>query len=323
MFIKPNVIISKCLEHGHCRFDGSMISSQVVKDMMAYVNFIPICPEMAIGLSSPRDSLRLIDAHGEHFLIGNKTAVDYTVEMKAYVKEIADAYQGETPDGFLLKSRSPSCGVKDVKSYKVLGKAPCINKSSKGIFGGGMMEAFGDLILEDEARMMNFDIREHFYIGIFTKAEFRELSKEKTKKGLVAFHSRHKYLFMACSQNQLKILGKIVANHEHLHLDAIFESYENALNQILKRKPTKGQYTNVLLHIFGYFSENMNSEEKAYFLDMLGQYRDSRIPLMSLLMLLKSWVFRFDMDYLKIQSIFEPYPKDLIHIRDSGKIVLG
>jgi len=323
MFIKPNVIISKCLEHGHCRFDGAMISSQVVKDMMDYVNFIPLCPEMAIGLSSPRESIRLIAVENENHLIGNKTNIDYTKDMKAYVKKITDTYQSESnelvPDGFILKSRSPSCGLKDVKLYKTVGKAPCLNKSSKGIFGGGMMEAFTGLLLEDEGRLTNYDIREQFYIGIFTKAEYRTLSK--SKKNLVLFHSKNKYLFMAYSQNQLKALGKIVANHEHLSTDMMYKQYEEVLGQILKRKPSKGQYTNVLLHIFGYFSDDLKTEEKAYFLDMLSQYRESRIPLMSLLMLLKSWVFRFDIDYLKVQSIFEPYPHDLIYIRDSGKVI--
>ena len=151
MFIKPNVIISKCLEHGHCRFDGAMISSQVVKDMMAYVNFIPLCPEMAIGLGAPRDSIRLIDVDGTPHLIGNKTSIDYTDSMQAYVKQIGEIYSDasskETPDGFILKRRSPSCGIKDVKLYKALGKAPCINKSSKGIFGGGRLELFPGILI--------------------------------------------------------------------------------------------------------------------------------------------------------------------------------
>lgn len=321
MEIKPKVVISKCLEHDHCRFDGSMISSEVVKAMMPYVEFIPICPEMAIGLGVPRDSIRLIDVDGTNHLIGNKTAIDYTDVMLDYVSQVAKTYNENSIDGFILKSRSPSCGIKDVKLYKTIGKAPCINKSSKGIFGGNIMDALQGISFEDEGRLTNFDIREHFYTAIFTRAQLRLVMKEKSMKALVDFHSKNKYLFMAYSQRQLKVLGKIVANHDQLSINQVMAAYFEQFNKLFGRKPTPGQYTNVLLHVFGYFSDQLSLEEKSHFIDALAEYRHHYIPLSSILVLLKSWVRRFNLTYLKQQTLFEPYPHELIQVRDSGKVV--
>jgi uncharacterized protein YbgA (DUF1722 family) len=127
---------------------------------------------------------------------------------------------------------------------------------------------------------------------------------------------------MAYSQNQLKILGRIVANHEGLDVESMYQLYKKQLSKLFSKKPAKGHYINVMLHIFGYYSKALNNEEKAYFLDTLEQYRSGQVPQMSVLSLLRSWAYRFDESYLRDQSIFEPFPKELVQARDSGKVVL-
>jgi uncharacterized protein YbgA (DUF1722 family)/uncharacterized protein YbbK (DUF523 family) len=315
----PRIIISKCIEHDHCRFDGSMISSDVVKNLKPFVVFLPLCPEMAIGLPSPRESLRLIKSNDTNLLVQNKSEKDVTKAMTSYIKNITIEIEAFEPEGFLLKSRSPSCGINDVKAYKSVGKSPCLNKSSKGLFGEGMMASFPTTIFEDEGRLTNFSIREHFYTVIFTMADFKELKINLSMKKLVEFQEKNKYLFMAYSQNQSKILGRLVANHKKLKIDEIIEAYESALFKLFAKKPTKGQNINVMLHIFGYFSNELNAQEKAYFLDALEDYRNNHIPGSTVITILYSWVLRFNEKYLEKQTVFHPFPKDLVHVTDSGK----
>jgi uncharacterized protein YbgA (DUF1722 family) len=219
-----------------------------------------------------------------------------------------------------LKSRSPSCGIKDVKAYASLGKAPCINKSSKGIFGEAMMEYFPETMLEDEGRLTNFSIREHFYTYIFTMADFKTLMEKPNMGELVEFQARNKYLFMAYSQNYAKILGRFVANHEKLKAEEVFPLYYENLIKLFGKKPSKGQYINVMMHIFGYFSNELNVEEKAYFLDALEDYRSSHIPQSIIMSMLYTWVLRFKDGYLQKQTVFHPFPKELILVTDSGKV---
>lgn len=319
MFKRPVIVISKCIEHGHCRYDGTMIGSNEVNELKEWVDFIPFCPEMAIGMPSPRESLRLIRMDDENFLIQNKSSEDKTNDMLSYAASVEPEIRNKAVDGFILKSRSPSCGIKDVKLYSAIEKAPSLGKVAKGIFAEAMMEFFPNCIFEDEGRLSNFSIREHFLTVIFTKADFKDLKHNFTMKALIDFHAKNKYLFMAYSQNHSKTLGRLVANHEHLTGEIILIEYELALDKLLLTKPKKGQIINVLLHIFGYFSNELVALEKAHFIDALSSYRENHIPQSTLMMILYSWSIRFEHPYLLGQTIFEPFPKELIHMSDSGK----
>ena len=319
MYARPNIVISKCIEHGNCRYDGSMISCSFARDMMPYVNFLPLCPEIAIGLPSPRESLRLVLTDGKPRFRSYKLGTDRTDEVLSYAARIAGEISVFEPDGFILKSRSPSCGVKDVKVYKDIGKASPLPMKERGIFGGAMMDSFPGIMFEDEGRLLNFSIREHFYTFIFTLADYREKVSNGTMKDLIKFQSRNKYLFMAFSQSGLKKLGKIVANHEKLPFSTVSSQYLSLLMEVLTVKPPKSRYINVMLHIFGYFKNQLMPEEKSHFLDILEQYRDSRIPQSAVMAVLGSWGIRFKNEYLKDQTIFSPFPSELAFVTDSGK----
>ena len=224
------------------------------------------------------------------------------------------------PDGFILKSRSPSCGFKDVKVYTDIGKAPPLPMKTTGLFGGGMREFFPGIMIEDEGRLMNFTIREHFYTFIFTMADFRETVLSNGRmKDLIEFHSKNKYLFMVYSQAGLKNLGAIAANHGKKSFEQLAAEYQNQLEAMMSNKPAKSRYINVMLHILGYFKNQLSSDEKAHFLDMLEQYRNSRIPQSAIMAMLGSWGVRFKNEYLKGQTVFSPFPKELARVTDSGK----
>ncbi|MDF2591759.1 MAG: uncharacterized protein K0S75_1225 [Clostridia bacterium] len=318
-FERPKIVISKCIGFENCRFDGSMIHNHEVEQLKPFVDFMLICPEMEMGLTSPRESLRIIETDGVRRLVLTKSGVDMTEDMKQVTKEAYLTIRAFQPEGFLLKSRSPSCGIKEVRVYESIGKVPCISKKEKGIFSGFMMEHFPDAVFEDEGRISNFNIRENFYTMIFTKADFRMVKTENTIKALTQFHEKNKYLFMAHSQNQLKVLGRIVANHKNLTMDEIYEAYEENLHKLLLKMPTCGQYVNVMLHIFGYFSKMLSEKEKAYFIDSLEDYHNKHIPQSTVMAILWAWVIRFNEEYLIQQTVFEPFPKALIQVTDSGK----
>lgn len=317
--LKPTVLVSNCLEHGATRYDGSMISSVFVRLLRDYVNFIPVCPEVAIGLPVPREAIRIVKTDGVEHLVHSMSGTEVTDAMKVYTAGIAEKLSKAPLHGAILKSRSPSCGIKDVKMYKSVGKAPSLGDKTRGFFGGGIIDAFPDLAVEDEGRLTNFNIREQFLTRIYTMADFDEVKAEGTMKALVGFQSRHKYLLMAYHQANQKKLGKIVANHEHLSAEQVFKAYEALLKQSLTKPLNHGRNTNMLLHIMGYFKEQLTAEEKAYFLDVLGQYNDNKVPFSVPISLLGSWVIRFGETYLQGQSIFEPFPRELINVTDSGK----
>lgn len=318
-FVKPTIVVSKCLEFEHCRYDGSMISDLFVRKLKDYVNFIPLCPEMEIGLPSPRQALRIMETDQDEVLIFSQTGEPITEQMVTYANDKMEELKKIEVDGFILKSRSPSCGIKDVKIYKTYGKSSSLPRKTKGFFGKTVTDSFGQLAIEDEGRLLNYEIREHFCTRIYTHAAFRELMKNPTMGSLVKFHSQHKYLFMAYHPGQLNTLGKIVANHQQDNIQTVFANYEVAMNKLLSTVPNQMRMINVMLHLFGYFSKDINTKEKAYFLDALEQYRSHQIPQSAVMAILRAWVIRFDQEYLLEQKIFVPYPLEMVEVRDSGK----
>jgi len=73
------------------------------------------------------------------------------------------------------------------------------------------------------------------------------------------------------------------------------------------------------MHGFGYVSDERKSSEKAFFLDSLEHYRNRHVPLSVPSSIMRSWVVRFDVDYLADHFYFEPYPQELVEVLDSGK----
>ncbi len=314
---RPRILLSRCIEHEHCRFNGGIVASPVIRKLKPFTEYVTVCPEVAVGLSIPREAIRMVEKDGEKHLVGSVTGKDITRDMKdfteRYLKELTDI------DGAVLKSRSPTCGIKDVKIYPGPGKVASLNHKTTGMFGGAVAEMFPDIPVEDEGRLTNFRIREHFYTRIFTHRRFVDMKRNPSMSKLVNFHTCHKYLFMVHSQKELKIAGQIVANHDKKPLGKVLDAYEEALQRLLQNPPRRPSVINVLMHLMGYFSLQLSPEEKAFFLDQLELFREGKIPQSSVVMILKSWIIRFKNDYLKKQFFFEPFPEELVSISDSGK----
>jgi uncharacterized protein YbgA (DUF1722 family)/uncharacterized protein YbbK (DUF523 family) len=315
-FPKPMVVVSKCLEFEACRYNGDVIYDETVKSLAPFVTFIPVCPEVEIGLGIPRETIRIISENGEQRLIQPSTEKDVTDVMNTFSDSFLSSLS--EVDGFLLKNRSPSCGTREVKVYASMKKGATSEKGS-GLFGGKVLDTYGHLAVEEEGRLKNFTIREHFFTKLFTTAAFRELKNEPSLKKLVNFHSNNKYLFMAYNQTRLKELGRIVANHENKGITTIMSEYEKKLYELFARSARYTSNVNVCQHIFGYFSKQLHQDERNHFLSMIDKYVEKKIPLSVLTALLKSWTLRFNNTYLKSQTYFQPYPEDLVAISDSGK----
>jgi uncharacterized protein YbgA (DUF1722 family)/uncharacterized protein YbbK (DUF523 family) len=309
-------VVSKCLGFEHCRYDGEMIDAPFVDKLKDHVVFCPVCPEVEIGLGVPRKPIRIVCVDDGNTLYQRTTGKDLTAPMRSFLATFLDSLT--EVDGFLLKSRSPTCGVNDVKIYTGFETSFRTSRGS-GFFGGAVLEKFAGLPVEDEGRIRNFTIREHFLTRIFTFVRFREVKNSGSMRNLVNFHSIRKLLLMGYNQAQMRILGKIVANHENEDFETIVTRYEEHLKRALATPPRYTAMINVLEHAFGGFSKVLSKEEKAFFLESIEEYRDERIPLSALLKVLRAWSIRYRDDYLLGQTLLQPYPGQLVEITDSGK----
>jgi len=313
---KPVVVVSKCLGFAPCRWNGLTIQSPAVEQLGKEVEFLTVCPEVEIGLGVPRDPIRIIRQKGNTMLFQPATGRDVTRPMRQYVASYLSGL--EVIDGFILKEKSPSCGTRRVKIYPGPGKVP-VAAQGPGFFGGAVLEKFAHLPIEDEGRLNNFKIREHFLTRLFAAFRFRQLKYSPTFHRLVQFQAQNKLLFMAYHQQRMRTMGKIVANTDKKPLPEVLEEYEPHFYSVFSAIPRYTSNINVLMHAFGYVSKRITKQERVFFLDMLEKYRDERLPLSALIGVMKAWIIRFEVEYLQQQTFFDPYPESLMELGDSGK----
>lgn len=315
-FPVPKVLVSRCLGFAACRYDGQLLKNSLVEQLQAHVEMLPVCPETDCGLGIPRAPIRICQAGEGCVVYQPATGLDVTSQLQSAIDAVFAAHP--QVDGVVLKSKSPSCGLFDAKIYQAVDKPQFLRKAA-GLFGEQVLRIFAGQAVEDEMRLSNLALREHFLIKLFTLARFRELSQRPEMGGLVEFHASHKLLFLAYNQSRFRLAGRIAANHERLPAAEVFARYGEELGRILQAPLRIPAVINTLHHAFGWISEHLGPEEKRYLLDTIEEYRDERLPLQAVTRLLEAHAIRFGQTYLQGQVFLRPYPRALAGLHDSGR----
>ncbi len=163
------------------------------------------------------------------------------------------------------------------------------------------------------------DVSDHVF------ERFAEVKKSNKIKELVTFQAMNKHMIMAHNQNELKKLGNIVASNNKINFAEILEEYEKHLKIALESKPTIKTHSNVILHIFGFFSSSFNQVEKNKFFDLLKQYKEEKISIGAILSEINPTIYRFNNTYLASQTYFllysNPNPGNVFAVLEKNKII--
>lgn len=303
--------ISFCLLGAEVRFDGGHKLDRFLRDTMGeYVDYVPVCAEVEVGLPVPREVLRLVkDDNDGVNLVFARSRDDISSRMESWARGRVAELEQENLDGFVFKSKSPSCGMERVKVYDHNGVPQNVGV---GVFARIFQEHFPLLPVEEEGRLNDAKLRENFITAIFTLKRWRQMLKNKPGVGgLVAFHSSHKMLILSHSEKIYREMGRLVANSQGLNEAELFERYLELLQTALKRKTSVRKHINVMQHIMGYFKKNLDGDEKQEILELIDSYRQGLVPLIVPLTLLNHFVRKYDQPYLKQQVYLQPHPKEL------------
>ncbi len=306
---RPILVVSRCLGFDACRWDGGIVWDPFVEALSHHVEPLTVCPEVGIGLGVPRDPILVERRNGELRLVQPDTGRDLTAEMKVFCRTFLASLR--EVDGFLLKARSPSCGIGDVKIYPPgRGEKRVVGKGS-GFFGAEVARSFPLFPAESESRLQDLRIREHFLVRIFTLARFREAAHKGTTGALADFHERHELLLMAYNQRELKEMRRLARSPHRESSEELFSAYGERLRRALARPPRHAGNLKVLTHAMGYFANVLTSGERGRFLDALRHYEEKRIPLSIPVSIMSSWIDRYGQRRLAAQVYFRPYPQEL------------
>jgi uncharacterized protein YbbK (DUF523 family) len=197
---KPIVLVSSCLEFDHVRYNGQMIPSGIVRDLMDHAELLKVCPEVGIGLGVPREPIRFVNQDGKLRLIQHKTNRDVTDDMEKFSEEFILSL-GDV-DGFIFKSKSPSMGVANIKVYSGMVNAPVINRCG-GFFSSKIAQKFPDYPIEEDDRLRNRKIRDHFLTRLFLFFRYRTALGQNR---LEEFHRQNSLLFSFYDADRSRML---------------------------------------------------------------------------------------------------------------------
>ena len=141
----------------------------------------------------------------------------------------------------------------------------------------------------------------------FILDRFSQVKKSKRISDLVEFQTMNKYMIMSHNQEELKILGNLVASHKKILLSDILDQYQEHLKIALKKEPTVKTHLNVMMHIFGYFSNHFSQLEKDLFNQLLQQFKEDQITTGKMLSEIGPLIYRFNNTYLARQTYFLLY----------------
>lgn len=303
--------VSACLIGNACRYDGVGASDDfVINTLSKYFEFVPYCPEVII-FGSPRDAIRQVEENNQLKVVtSTKNPIDVTQKLMDISIQCADKIKNDDLCGFILKSKSPTCGLERVKVYK--DKNAPSEKKGVGLFAQQIKDKYPYLALEEEGRLQDAWLRENFLMQIFAYSDLQSfLNSNPSYFDLVQFHTSYKYLIYSKSQSAYKSLGNVVANHDKKSLDEVIDEYRMEFLKAINLKGNINKTYNVLLHIFGYFKKLITKEEKEEILLSLEEYKQKIIPLIAVIKLINIYVKRFDVKYLKVQKFLNPYPSEL------------
>lgn len=303
--------ISTCLLGTLCRYDGGHSKDAFIVNMLSnYFEFVPFCPERMV-FPTPREAIRLVRSKGILKVKTSNSNLDVTKTITDISKELAQEMQKEQLCGFILKSKSPTCGMERVKIYPEDKNGQSENVGV-GIFAKEIKKRYPLLPVEEEGRLGDPWLRENFLMQIFAyKSLFEFLQNSPSQNDLVLFHSSYKYLIYSKSHESYKRLGNIVANHEKLSLEKVLEAYKLLFLQTLYEKGTAKNTYNVLLHILGYFKKHISREEKSEILESMDEFKEGIIPLIVVIKIINIYAKKFNVEYLLEQKFLNPYPKEL------------
>jgi len=302
--------ISSCLLGAEVRFDGGHKRDAYVNGTLTkYFEFVPVCPEVAIGLGTPREPIRLVRVEDEVRVRGVRSLdLDATQPLREYGREMAGRLRDIS--GYILKRGSPSCGMERVKIYSEKGMP---SKTGSGAYTGAFMAEQPLLPCEEEGRLGDPVLRENFIVRVFVYHRWQRLVTEGlTPARLVDFHTGHKFLLLAHNQSAYRRMGRLVAEAGKQSIGELGERYAAELMSALARRVGRKQHVNVLQHLLGFVSDHLDASDRAEMVEIINQYHQGLVPLIVPITLLNHHFRRHPSEYVARQYYLHPHPHELM-----------
>ncbi|GGY71358.1 hypothetical protein GCM10011613_15090 [Cellvibrio zantedeschiae] len=308
--MKIPIGVSQCLLGDPVRFDGGHKRNRYLTDVLSnFIEFRPVCPEVAIGLGIPRKPIRLIVINGQDRIRGVENPDLDVTDALVQQAEVAAESMPEIC-GYVFMQNSPSCAAYGLKRYGANGYS--IDSNGRGAYAKRFMELMPLIPVEEAGRLTDAGLRENFIARVFALHDWRKnLEHNPTPKKIIEFYSRYKYQVMAHHIPSYFAIGKFLANLTARPIQEINQHFIHLLMTALSHRASRKGNTNALMHLRGYLKSHITKLEKEELGHLIESYSKGTVPLVVPLTLLKHHLMTLDNPYLKNQTFWSPYPEVL------------
>lgn len=237
--------VSACLVGREVRYDGRDKAEDLPLDAVDdLVEWVAVCPEIDIGLGIPREPIELVATGGDVRLLGVTSRADHTARMRTYAAERVRWLRDAGVDGYVLKARSPSCGLEGVPVHdrdgEVVARGP-------GMFADALVRSLPHLPVVEERDLESGPARFDFLERVAARRRWRCLvAGESTADELRAFHADHALTLAARDRERLEELEHLVASVDDEPLDEVLADYGSTLLAALARPASPEGHADVL-----------------------------------------------------------------------------
>ena len=306
--------VSSCLLGQRVRYDGGARRDAYIVDMLApYVEFVPVCPEVEIGMGVPRPPVHLVGNPTQPRMLGVADAsLDFTAGMLNFGATVWPRIAHIS--GYIFKSRSPSCGVVDTP---IIAADGYVHAYGAGLFTRCIQGHAPNLPLQDERALHTPEVRDQFFEQVFSYRRWQvQVAQASTLTALREFHVAHKYSLMAHHQEGYRALGRMLATATMS--SAFIAHYMAHFFATLRKPASRAAHINVLQHLIGYFKKSATAGERHQLLELMSSYRAGGVALDVILQEIRSLNARYPNAYLLKQNYLYPEVDEvLLRARES------
>lgn len=303
--------VSACLVGDEVRYDGGHRRYPYLVEVLArYFTLVKVCPEVEVGMSTPRETVRLEGRAEAPRMIASETSRDWTPEMNRWSRTRVRDLKTEDLCGFVFKKNSPSCGVFGVEVFDDKGRPA---ESGSGLFALEFRRKNPLVPVEDEGRLEDPFLRENFLERVFAYHRLNKVFAGRWKRrSVVDFHSREKYLLMAHSPKHFKQLEQLVVTIGGRPSGEFKTLYMAGFMEAVAVKATRARHAKVMRSLVVCLRDHLTALENARVVGLIEQYRSGLIPLVVPLTLLAYFSELHEVPSLAGQTYLHPHPSELM-----------
>ncbi|MBC3764432.1 DUF523 and DUF1722 domain-containing protein [Neptunicella marina] len=304
---KPVLGISACLTGAEVRYNGGHKLSRYCNNVLSrYFEFKPMCPEVAIGLPTPRAAIRVVSVGGQHQVHERHDASkNYAPALQSYAETQAPFLQHLS--GFIFMQKSPSCAVGSATLYTDKGMPMA---STHGAFAEKLMQLMPCLPVVEAGALNDSRCRENFLLQVFAYHEWQTtVLTNPTLLNIQRFHHRYKLLLRSHSESVCKMLGQKLARTAVQDAEVLVNEYIVEFMQAMKKLPKPQHHASLLMRIYKGLKQQLSGAERQQSITYIDHYRNGIVPFIVPMTLLN--VFREKYQCRSDSAVWDAYPFEL------------